>query len=93
MPVYSFRTSNYAQRIYLTQTDPTTLSTIPAEYVQPVKQYAADKYYIDDIDRALTWGRITQEEHAETLSLKGPEDPQYRPIYNMAAPSSEEEPT
>jgi hypothetical protein len=88
MAVYAFRTSNYAQRIYLTQTDPTTLTTIPAEYVEPVKQYAADKYYIDDIDTALGWGKITQEEHDETLALKGPEDPTYRPMASMAEPDT-----
>ena len=49
------------------------------EYVEPVKQQAASAYYIDDIDRALTNGWITAEEHADTLALKGPDDPQHRP--------------
>jgi hypothetical protein len=54
--------------------------------VEPVKQRAAEAYYIDDIDRALSQGYITPEEHADTLALKGPTDPQYR----AAAISAEE---
>jgi hypothetical protein len=77
--ILPFRTSNYAQRIYLTLTDPTTLSTIPTEYVDPVKLHAAKTYYIDDIDTALTSGKITQQEYDDTMALKEPGDPQYRP--------------
>lgn len=54
------------------------------EYVTPnggpVMQYAVDHFYIDDIDYALTKGWINPQQHADTLALKGPEDPQYRVI-------------
>jgi len=90
MALLPFRTSNFAQRIYLTQPDPTTFANVPEEYVDAVKQYAADKYYIDDIARAVTWGKITQAEYDETIGLKGPEDPQYRPLDVLSVPASTE---
>jgi len=72
----------------------TTFAYIEAtrpEYVEPVKKRAAEQYYIDYIDRALINGWITSEEHADTLALKGPEDPQYSPpITFMATETSEE---
>lgn len=72
---------SYATNVYLTGMN--SLANIQAmrpEYVEPVKQYAADKYYIEDINDALANGWITQEEHADTLALKEPEDPQHRPM-------------
>lgn len=77
MTVLPFRTSTYARNIYMYGT--TRFADIPAEYVQPVKQFAADTYYIDDIGRAFTNGWISQAEHDETLALKTADDPQYRP--------------
>lgn len=68
----------YATNVYITGGN--TLSNIAIlrpEYIQPVMQYAADKYYINEIDNALAQGFITPTEHADTLALKGPEDPQY----------------
>lgn len=68
----------YATNVYITGGN--TLSNIAIlrpEYVPYVMQYAADKYYINEIDNALSQGFITPTEHADTLALKGPEDPQY----------------
>lgn len=76
--ILPFRTSTYARNIYLSGT--TQFSTIPTEYVDPVKQYAADTYYIDDITNAADKGWITTAERDETLALKDENDPQYRPI-------------
>jgi len=80
MAVNTLLVKSYATNVYLTGTN--SLSNIAAtrpEYVQPVMQRAADAFYIDDIDYALSQGWITPQEHADTLALKGPEDPQYRP--------------
>lgn len=71
---------SYATNVYLTGQN--SLSNIEAtrpEYVQPVMQYAATNFYIDDIDSALTKGWITAQEHADTLALKIATDKQYRP--------------
>jgi hypothetical protein len=78
MAISPLKTSSYARNIYLRGIE--TFTNIPAEYVQPVKQWAADKYYIDDIDYAASKGWITLAERDETVNLKGPEDPQYLPV-------------
>lgn len=78
MAVNTLLVKSYATNVYLTGGN--SLSNIGAtrpEYVKPVMQYAADKYYINSIDIALANGWITPAEHADTLALKGPEDPQY----------------
>lgn len=75
----------YAGNVYMTGRN--SLSNIASqrpEYVEPVKQQAADVYYIDYINRALDKNWITEQEHAETLALKGPDDPQYLPPIDMS---------
>jgi len=72
--------SSYATNVY--KTGRNSFANIEAtrpEYVEPVKQKAADIYWIEDIDDSLTKGYITPEEHADTMALKGPEDPQHKP--------------
>jgi hypothetical protein len=44
-------------------------STIPTEYVEPVKQYAATNFTLQEIDNALEKGYITEQEYTETLAL------------------------
>lgn len=79
MTVYSFRTSNYAQNIYILGQNRLTArdgyAGVPAEYYGPVEQFAADKYTIAQLDNALAQGWINQLEYDETLAKKGPEDP------------------
>jgi len=85
MAVNTLLVRSYASNVYLTGTN--SLANIAAtrpEYVQPVMQYAADVYFIDNVDYALAQGWITPQEHADTLALKGPEDPQYRPTLSVA---------
>lgn len=81
MPIYSFLTSSYARDIYLYGnrrfTDRDGKTGIPLAYHQPVKQYAADTYYIDQIENALAQTWLLQQEYDDTIALKGPEDPQY----------------
>lgn len=72
--------NSYATTVYMTgKNSLSNIALTRPEYVEPVKQRAADYYYIDDIDRALMKGWITPSEYADTLALKGPEDPQYSP--------------
>lgn len=80
MAVNNLLVKSYATNVYLTGGNTlTNIQNTRPEYVQPVMQYGARNYYIDDIDIALTRGTITPEQHAETLALKTPDDPQYRP--------------
>jgi len=80
MAINSILVKSYATNVYLTgRNSLSNIALTRPEYVAPVMQYAADTYYIDDINYALTQGWITPTEHADTLALKGPEDPQYRP--------------
>ena len=46
-----------------------TFSSIPAEYHEPVKQYAATNLSLQEIDNALAQGYITQQEYGETVTL------------------------
>jgi hypothetical protein len=89
MAVNTLLVKSYATNVYRTGMNSlTNIATTRPEYVQPVKQRAADFYYIEEIDEALTKGWITPEEHADTLALKGAEDPQNMPpITFMAAES------
>lgn len=68
MAVYSFRTGPYARNIYLYGTQKFT--DIPAEYVEPVKQYAATNYTNVQITEALNSVFITQQEYDDTLAYK-----------------------
>jgi len=45
-----------------------TFATIPAEYHEPVKQYAAANFTLSEIDNALSQGYITEQEYQETLA-------------------------
>lgn len=72
--------NSYASNVYLLGIN--SLSNIALtrpDYVEPVKQRAADAYYIENIDNALKRGWITEQEHADTMALKGVDDPQYMP--------------
>lgn len=78
MAINTLLVRSYATNVYLTGGN--SLSNIALtrpEYVPHVMQYAADKFYINSIDIALANGWVTPQEHADTLALKGPEDPQY----------------
>jgi len=84
MAINTLLVKAYAVNVYKTGMNSlTNIETTRPLYVEPVKQYAADTYYIQDIDDALTEAWITPEEHAYTLGLKGPEDPQDRPPYEL----------
>jgi hypothetical protein len=86
MAVNQLLVNSYALNVYMTgKNSLSNIALTRPEYVEPVKQRAADNYYIDDIDNALMKGWITPSEHADTLALKGPEDPQYSPPITLVA--------
>lgn len=64
--VYPFRIGPYARNIYLYGSE--KLSTIPAHYVEPVKEYAASTYPKSDLDAALAKSYITQQEYDDTMN-------------------------
>lgn len=92
MSVNTLLVRSYVLTVYMTgRNSLANIAILRPEYVEPVKQHAADTLYIEDIDAALTNGWVTQEEHADTLALKGPEDPQHRPpITLITTPTSTE---
>lgn len=68
MPIYPSLTLAYAKAIYLGGTK--RFSDIRPEYVEPVKQYAAANYTMEEIDNALVQGFITELEYQETIALR-----------------------
>ena len=70
---------SYATNVYLTGKN--SLESIEAQrpdYLDPVMQFAADNYFIDDIEAAHVRGWITSEECEATLALKESGNVQYR---------------
>jgi hypothetical protein len=71
--VYSFKVGPYARQIYIDGRNRFTARDgfvgIPAEYHQPVKQYAADGFTLSQIDYALMRGFINQQEYDDTILL------------------------
>ncbi|MED4922889.1 XkdX family protein [Anoxybacillus geothermalis] len=68
MAVYTFLVRAYARDIYLYGNR--RFSDILPEYVEPVKQYAAQTFTQEQIDNALAQGWITQTEYEETMAYK-----------------------
>ena len=87
MTVNTLLVKSDAQNVYLTgKNSLENIAVVRPEYIEPVMQRAADAFYIDDIDYALTKAWITPVQHADTLALKDADDPQNRPpVTYMAA--------
>lgn len=84
MPVNNLLVKAYATNVYIAGGNSlSNIAILRPEYVIPVMTRAAKHYYIDEIDYALVRGFITPTEHADTLALKGPDDPQYSPPYML----------
>lgn len=73
MAVHPFRIGSYARDIYIFGTKRFTARdgypTIPEEYVQPVKEYAAKTYTQSQLNNALAQTFINQQEYDETIAL------------------------
>ncbi|TCP57780.1 hypothetical protein EV586_102224 [Tumebacillus sp. BK434] len=57
MTILTFRTSTYARNIYIYGT--TKFSDIPAEYVQPVKDYAEANFSREQLEHAQEMGYLS----------------------------------
>jgi hypothetical protein len=72
MTVYSFQVGPYARNIYLYGTRSFSghngTNSIPLEYHEPVKQYAADNFTRGQIDEALVKNFVTQQEYDDTVA-------------------------
>ena len=68
MSVYSWKVGTDSRCIYLYGTR--TFADETAEYVEPIKQYAAAYYSMEQIDKALANGWITQQEYDDTKAYK-----------------------
>lgn len=68
MPIYASLTLAYAKAIYLGGGK--TFADIRPEYVEPVKQFAAANYTLEQIDNALAQGWITQQEYDDTIAYR-----------------------
>ena len=68
MALLGFRTSTYARNIYMSGT--TSFGSIPEEYREAVKEYAATNYPDDYLQYARENGFITEQEYQETLAYK-----------------------
>ncbi|WP_010502834.1 hypothetical protein [Paenibacillus elgii] len=53
---------------------------IPESYHSDVAGYAARNYYIDDLDKALAQGWISQQEYDNIMAIKTTDDPAFRPV-------------
>lgn len=68
MPIYTWRVSTYARDIYLYGNRTLTNNpNVPADYVEPIKIYAAQTFSQREIDDALKDGFITQQEYDDTI--------------------------
>lgn len=71
---YSFLVGRYAQQIYLNGTQRFTAdpgySGLTSPYHEPVKKYAAQNYYLPELDTAQANGWINQEEYDQTIAYK-----------------------
>lgn len=68
MAIYASLTKAYSQAIYIDGTK--KFSDIRAEYVVPVKKYAATNYTDVQIAESLDSGYITQQEYDDTIAYK-----------------------
>lgn len=73
MTLLAFRTSTYARNIYIFGS--TSFDSIPAEYHEAVKQFAATTYTDAQIKEAHTRLFINEQEFNETMVYKNPEQP------------------
>lgn len=64
-------TRQYALCVYVYGTR--SFSSVVADYHEPVKQYTAETYTLEQIDNALVKGYITEIEYADTIAYINPE--------------------
>lgn len=66
MAVNNLLTKQYAVCVFVHGTR--KFETVVADYHEPVKQYAADNYTLEQIDNALVKGYVTETEYQQTIA-------------------------
>ena len=72
MAIIQMLAKQYAVCVYIHGTR--KFETVVADYHEPVKQYAAENYTLEQIDRAFTNGYITEEEYQQTIAYTKKDD-------------------
>lgn len=72
MAVNQLLTKQYAVCVYVYGTR--KISTVVADYHEPVKKYAAETYTLEQIDNSLVKGYITESEYVETVAYTKPDE-------------------
>ncbi|MEK4715328.1 hypothetical protein [Sporosarcina sp. FSL K6-5500] len=72
MIIHQMLVKQYAVCVYVHGTR--KFETVVADYHEPVKQYAADKYTLEQIDNAVVKGYVTEQEYQETIAYTAPSD-------------------
>lgn len=72
MAVNSLLTKQYAVCVYIYGTR--KFETVVADYHEPVKEYAANTYTLEQIDNALVKGYITEQEYIDTIKYTQSEE-------------------
>lgn len=71
--IHGFVTSTYARNIYLLGASSfTKIQNEQPQYIEPVKQFAAQNYTDDQIKRALDNDWINQQQYDDTMTYKYP---------------------
>lgn len=70
MTVNNLLVKQYAVCVYVHGTR--KFSTVVADYHEPVKQYAAENYTLEQVDNALVKGFVTDQEYQETIAYTAP---------------------
>ena len=73
MAVIPMLVRQYAVCVYVHGTR--KFETVVADYHEPVKQYAAEHYTLEQIDNAYVKGHITEQEYQDTIAYTKPTAP------------------
>lgn len=66
--VKNILTKQYAVCIFIHGTR--NFDSVIAEYIEPIKQFVAENYTLEQIDAALVAGRISEQEYQNTIEYK-----------------------
>ncbi|GEM_PF-5692167 len=72
MAVIQMLVRQYAVCVYIHGTR--KFETVVADYHEAAKEYAAENYTLEQIDRALVNGYITEEEYQQTIACTKKEE-------------------
>lgn len=70
MIIHQLLVKQYALCVYVHGTR--TFDTVVTDYHEPVKEFAAEKYTLEQIDSALIKGHVTEQEYQDTIAYTTP---------------------